>query len=85
MHIMDMIEVGKFIQFRRKLLKLSQQKVAAANGMSRSTISNLENGKVMELGLRKTMAICTTLGLEIVLKEASARPTLRDLMAEREE
>lgn len=80
---MDMIELGEAVRSRRKSLGLSQQEVASPNGMSRVTLSNFENGKLPELGLRKVMAICATLGLELVLREASSRPTLRDLMAER--
>ena len=80
---MGMIELGITIKSRRKSLGLSQQEVAAPNGMSRVTLSNFENGKLPELGLRKVIAICATLGLEVAVKEASSRPTLRDLMAER--
>lgn len=81
--IMDMVEVGEVIRSRRRSLGLSQQEVASQNGMSRATLSNLENGKLPELGLRKVMAICSTMGLEVVVKEAAPRPTLRDLVAER--
>lgn len=80
---MDMLELGAAIKARRKMMGLSQQDVASPNGMSRATLSNLENGKLPELGLRKIMAICSTLGLDLVLKEAAPRPTLRDLMSER--
>ncbi len=80
---MDMIEVGEAIKSRRESLGLTQQMVVSPNGMSRVTLSNFENGKLPELGLRKVMAICSTLGLELVVKEASPRPTLRDLMAEK--
>ena len=79
---MDMQQFGFAIKERRKAMKLSQLALSSANGMSRATISALENGKLPELGLRKAMAICATLGLEIFVKDASARPTLRDLIAE---
>lgn len=80
---MDMEEVGKMVRARRRALKLSQEMVATPNRMSRVTLSKFENGKLPELGLRKAMAICSTLGLEIVVKEASSRPTLRDLVEQR--
>lgn len=80
---MDMIEFGEVVRDRRKSLGLTQQEVAAPNRMSRVTQSKLENGKLPELGLRKAMAICATLGLELVVKEVSSRPTLRDLMSEK--
>lgn len=81
-YIMNLLEFGQTLRERRKLLRLTQQEVATANGMSRATISNLENGKALELGLRKAMALCATLGLEIQVKEVARRPTLRDLLAE---
>jgi len=81
---MDMNEFGQAIFARRKLMKMTQATLAASNGMSRATISNLENGKLPELGLRKVMAICATLGLELELKEAASRPTLRDLVKEKQ-
>lgn len=82
---MDMLEFGGKIRERRRLLRMTQQEIATAHGMSRATISNLENGKLLELGLRKAMAICGTLGLAIELREAGRRPTLRDLVRERSE
>jgi transcriptional regulator with XRE-family HTH domain len=80
---MDMIDLGQVVLARRKKLKMSQFALASANGMSRATISSLENGKLPELGIRKVLAICATLGLELELKEASLRPTLRDLVREK--
>lgn len=80
---MEMDELGQAVKNQRKALGLSQEAVASVNGMSRVTLSNFENGKLPELGVRKLMAVCSTLGLELVLKEATSRPTLRDLVEER--
>jgi hypothetical protein len=52
--------------------------------MSRVTLSRFENGKLPEIGIRKVMAICATLGLELTVKDASPRPTLQELINERE-
>ena len=82
---MDLEEFGQALRSRRNLLKLTQQEIASTTGMSRATISNLENGKISELGLRKAMALCATLGLEICVREITRRPTLRDLLAEERE
>jgi HTH-type transcriptional regulator/antitoxin HipB len=81
---MNMNELGPKIQLRRKKLGMTQAILAKSNRMSRATISNLENGKLPELGLRKFLAICSTLGLAIELKEENSRPTLRDLVKENE-
>jgi HTH-type transcriptional regulator / antitoxin HipB len=79
----DMQELGELLHARRKALGLSQQQVAGANGMSRVTLSRFENGRVPEIGMRKVIAICATLGLELTVKDAAQRPTLRDLVTER--
>jgi len=81
---MDIDELGQAILARRKKMNMTQATLASLNGMSRATLSNLENGKLPELGLRKVMAICSTLGLELELKEAFSRPTLRDLVKEKQ-
>ncbi|NTW55821.1 MAG: helix-turn-helix domain-containing protein [Chlorobiaceae bacterium] len=82
--MIDMQEIGELLSHRRKTLGLSQQQVAGANGMSRVTLSRFENGKLPEIGIKKVMAICATLGLEITVKDASKRPTLQELITERE-
>ena len=82
-YVMDMVDLGLGILARRKKLKMTQAALASTNGMSRATISYLENGRLPELGIRKIIAICETLGLELELKEASSRPTLRDLIKEK--
>jgi HTH-type transcriptional regulator / antitoxin HipB len=80
----DIQEIGELLYRRRKMLGLSQQQVASANGMSRITLSRFENGKLPEIGIRKVIAICATLGLELTVKDASSRPTLQELITERE-
>ena len=70
---------------RRKALGLTQGNVANSNGISRVTLCNLENGKLAELGIRKVMALCATLGLEIVVRNESPRPTLNGLVNEAEQ
>lgn len=82
---MDMEELGKAVREKRKSLGISQQVVADANGMSRATLSKLETGKLPELGVRKLIAVCATLGLDLVTREATTagRPTLREMLDRR--
>jgi transcriptional regulator with XRE-family HTH domain len=80
---MDMIDLGVRIKNRRKEIGMTQSFLAEANSMSRATISNLENGRLPEIGIRKVMSLCATLRLEFELREASARPTLRQLVKEK--
>ena len=77
---MDMTELGQAVLAKRKLVGMTQAALAAKLNMSRATISYLENGKLAELGLRKFMAICSTLGLALVVQEEASRPTLRELV-----
>ncbi|MEI8186454.1 MAG: helix-turn-helix domain-containing protein [Chlorobiaceae bacterium] len=80
----DIEEIGKQLRARRRALGMSQIEVAALNRINRVTLSRLENGKVPEIGIRKVMAICATLGLELTIKVVSQRPTLQDLVNEQE-
>lgn len=64
-----MIEVGAVIRAARKQRKLSQEQLSRPLGMGRSTISGIETGKINEIGMRKVMALCTSLGLEIYVGE----------------
>ena len=54
------------------------------NPDQKSYMLNIENGKLPEIGIRKVMTICATLGLELTIKDASQRPTLQELITERD-
>ena len=82
--MVDIEEVGEQLRARRRALGMSQTEVAALNRVNRVTLSRLENGKLPEIGIRKVMAISATLGLELTLNVASQRPTLQDLVNEKE-
>ena len=77
---MDLGEVGQLIRTARKSRKLSQGSLGLQLGMSRATISGIENGTIPEIGVRKLLSICAALGLELVAQEKTKRPTLQQLM-----
>ncbi len=79
---MDLREIGRLICVARKRKKLSQASLAGQLGMSRATISGIENGTVPEIGVRKILAICAALGLELLAQERTKRPTLQQLLQE---
>jgi HTH-type transcriptional regulator / antitoxin HipB len=77
---MELYEIGQQIQKARKNKKLSQQKLGDQLRISRATLSGIENGTVHEIGIRKIISICLVLGLELIVKEKTTRPTLQQLM-----
>lgn len=81
---MDLSEIGQLMRKARKNRNLSQASLGAQLGMSRATISGIENGTVPEIGIRKILSICAALGLELLAQGKTRRPTLQQLMQERD-
>ena len=69
----------------RKSKGLSQNDLGKSLGMSRSTISSIENATVPEIGIRKILSICAALGLELSAYQKTSRPTLKQLLKERDD
>ena len=82
MQCMELQQIGLSIQGARKRLGRSQGELAGRLGMSRATISAIENGTVGEIGVRKVMALCAEVGLALQVAPANQRPTLQELRAE---
>ena len=80
---MKLEDIGLALQIARKSQKRSQGDLAAALGMSRATISAIENGTVGEIGIRKVIALCEALSLSLEVVASGARPTLQQLREER--
>jgi HTH-type transcriptional regulator / antitoxin HipB len=80
---MSFDELGAAIRSARKQSGLSQAALAASLGMSRATISGIENGTIAEIGIRKVVALCESLGLELTLQAGARRPTLQTLRERR--
>lgn len=80
---MTLPELGQKLRDARKARRLSQGELASSLGMSRATISAIENGTVSEIGVRKLMALATALSLELLLEPRRDRPTLQQLREER--
>ena len=77
-----LFEIGKQIRQVRKSRKISQAEIAAALGMSRTTIGQIENGSVQEIGVRKLIRLLEFLGLELRVRPAVRPPTLEELREE---
>lgn len=65
---MNFAETGLTIQKARKQAGLTQAELARRLGMSRATISQLENGVIGDLGMRKLALIGDRLGLEVTIR-----------------
>lgn len=77
-----MEDIGKLIRQTRKARKLSQAALASRLGMSRATISGIENNTVSDIGVRKLEALLNALGYTLTAKPLSRRPTLEELVRE---
>ena len=75
-------QIGAVLRQARKATGQTQQELAKPLGMSRATISAIENGTVSEIGVRKLMALCAALGLSISVSGLEKRPTLFELREE---
>lgn len=76
---MDFMELGKTISILRKQKKISQKQISEALNISRATISSFENGKNVDIGLKKLINIADYLGYELNLKEKSPFPIFEDI------
>lgn len=80
---MNLAEIGAAVRQARKAAKRTQAGLARSLGMSRATISAIENGTVGEIGVRKLIALCAAGGLELFVAKKRQRPTLQELRQER--
>jgi transcriptional regulator with XRE-family HTH domain len=58
-----LFSIGEHIRQECKKRKLSQADLAGILGMSRTTIGQIENGTVQEIGVRKLIRILEFLGV----------------------
>ncbi|OGR07914.1 MAG: transcriptional regulator [Deltaproteobacteria bacterium RIFOXYD12_FULL_50_9] len=80
-----MFELGQAIRQARKSKCLTQAQVAAAVGIGRVTISQMENETVQDIGIRKVIRLLEYLGLELAVRPAGAPPTLEELQKEQKQ
>jgi transcriptional regulator with XRE-family HTH domain len=78
-----LFKIGEEIRNERKKRRLSQEDLSRETGVSRATISQIETGVVLEVGLRKVIRILDYLGLELRVRPAGAPPTLEELRGDK--
>lgn len=75
--------MGAVIRQARRAAARTQAELGESLRMSRATISAIENGTIREIGVRKLMALCEALALELSVAPKNRRPTLQELRQER--
>ena len=74
--------IGRAIREARKRQKITQAEAAKAAGIGRSSLSQIENGAIQEIGIRKVIRVLDFLGLELTTRPRGAPPTLEELREE---
>ena len=69
----------------RKRKKMTQTEFCEAVGLSRWTLSQLENGELLELGYNKIQRVLSCVGKELAVRDASPTPTLDELLQDNRE
>ncbi len=68
---MILSELGETIKTLRKQKGLSQESLAAQSGISRATLSKLENGYIANISIVVVNQILSLLGYEIEIKASN--------------
>lgn len=76
---MNLEEIGKEIKFLRKEKKWSQDELEKYSGISKRTISKIENGFIEEIGIKKVDLILDLLGCEFSIILKNRPKTLEEL------
>jgi transcriptional regulator with XRE-family HTH domain len=80
---LDLGELGQTVRQARKEKGLTQRELAIRAGIHPITVSNLERGRVSDIGFRKLDLILEQLGFQFVIRPITAGRTLDDLERER--
>ena len=76
-------KLGSEIKLLRKSKKWSQNDLENYSGITKRTISKIENGFIDEVGIKKVETILDLLGYEFSLREKGRPKTLEELQDER--
>jgi len=79
---LNLSELGKEIQILRKNKKWSQDDLEKYSGITKRTISKIENGFIDEVGIKKVEMILDLLGQEFALRPKGRPKTLEELKNE---
>lgn len=79
---MDIVELGQAFRAARIARRLTQQDAARHAGVSVATISRLERGDLLELGVVKLISLFGLLGLDLTTRPKGHTRTLDDIQRE---
>lgn len=80
---MKLDKLGKEIKLLRKEKNWSQDDLEKYSGITKRTISKIENGFTDEVGIKKVEIILDLLGVEFSLRPKGRPKTLEELQNER--
>jgi transcriptional regulator with XRE-family HTH domain len=80
---MDLQSLGQEIKLLRKQKNWSQNDMETYSGITKRTISKIENGFIEEVGIKKVETILDLLGVEFALRQKGRPRTLEELQNER--
>lgn len=79
---MLLFDLGKEIKNLRKQKNWSQNDLEEYSGITKRTISKIENGFIDEVGIKKVETILDLLGMEFSLRPKGRPKTLEELQEE---
>lgn len=79
---MNLEQLGKEIKLLRKEKKWSQDDLEQYAGITKRTISKIENGFIDEIGIKKVETILDLLGFEFAIRPRNRPKTLEELQNE---
>jgi len=79
---MQLKELGNEIKILRKEKKWSQDDLERYSGITKRTISKIENGFIDEVGIKKVDIILDLLGMEFSFRPKGRPKTLEELQSE---
>lgn len=79
---MELLELGLEIRRLRKEKKWSQDDLENYSGITKRTLSKIENGFIDEVGIKKVELILGLLGYELSLRMKGLPKTLEELQDE---
>ena len=81
---MDLFELGYEIKKLRQQKKWSQDTMEQYSGITKRTISKIENGFIDEVGIKKVSTLLDLLDMEFSLRPKGRPRTLEELQDERD-